>query len=141
MHKQNGWEKILNDHILENLNKPQQWGEMDCCLFACNWIKKCSGIDPMKKFRGKYKTKTGAYKQIKKFGNDLEETSTHIANDLGLESKAIFMAKRGDVALVPGGDGPALGIVDLSGTRIVVHGEKGISFVYLKDAIRIWGIG
>ena len=71
MQRCDGWESLLNDHIEKHLNLPQKWGEIDCCLFPCNWILLACGVDPAKDFRGKYKTKLGADRAIKSFAGDL----------------------------------------------------------------------
>lgn len=139
--RKEGWEKVLAGHIEESLRKPQAWGTVDCCLFACDWILKATGVDPAAEFRGKYDTQAGAYRLMKKYANGLYGTAEKIFTELEMPETIPTLARRGDIALVPGNGGPALGIVDTSGMRIAVHGKDGLAFVPVNQSIKVWRVG
>tara|TARA_Y100000114_G_C11664168_1_gene280521 strand:+ start:93 stop:485 length:393 start_codon:yes stop_codon:yes gene_type:complete len=87
--------------ILANeLNKPRKfvWGIEDCCLFSANIIKSITNIDIAKKYRGKYKTKIGAFRLIKRFGyKNLIECVDDEIQKHGFQRIHINMAQKGDV--------------------------------------------
>ena len=141
MTRKEGWETILNEHIEAHLKKPQKWGTSDCFLFACNWIHAVTGVDPAKEYRPQYKTKTGAYRLIKSFKGGLQKEAERLFAGLGMSEIIKTMARRGDVALVPGNNDRAFGIVDLSGLRVAVQGKNGLDFVPVNSIIKSWRVG
>jgi len=44
----------LADYLKGASGRPFVWGECDCCLFAADWIKARTGIDPAAALRGAY---------------------------------------------------------------------------------------
>ena len=141
MQRCDGWESLLNAHIEKHLNLPQIWGEIDCCLFPCDWILLACGVDPAKDFRGKYKTKTGANKAIKEFAGDLMGLAEKITKDLGMEETPILKARRGDIAIVPGNGADAMGIIDMTGRQVAVQGKLGLGFIVIEKSIKAWRVG
>lgn len=139
--RKDGWESLLNDHIESHLSKPQKWGEADCFLFACDWMRTATGVDPAKGYRPRYKTKTGAHRLIKSFEGGLIKEAERLFSSLEMEETIKTMARRGDIALVPGNGSPAFGVVDLSGMRVAVQGKEGLEFVPIKDSIKTWRVG
>lgn len=136
-----GWEGMLNAHIEKHLTLPQEWGKYDCCLFTCDWILACTGVDPAKDFRGTYKTKVGAYRAIKAFAGDLQGVAERIFAELNMDPVAPLMGRRGDVVMVKGNGGNALGIIDMSGRAVAVQGKDGLEFVPAVHALKAWRVG
>lgn len=42
----------LGDYLKAQMAQPWAWGSADCTTFAGDWVKACTGIDPMAKWRG-----------------------------------------------------------------------------------------
>ena len=61
------WPERLAEAIEAANERPFSWGRHDCCLFACDAVMAMTGVDPAKPFRGKYKTKRGAFGVLKRF--------------------------------------------------------------------------
>ena len=94
------WTTRLNDVIKAAQERPFSWGEFDCCLFAADCTAAICGVDPAENYRGKYKTETGAKRQLKKQHGSLEAAwDTHFAR------VPLTFIQRGDVVLydAPGG--------------------------------------
>lgn len=141
MVRKEGWESLLNTHIENHLNRAQKWGQVDCFMFACSWVNIATGIDPAKEYHTRYKTKTGAYRLIKSFEGGLLSEAEKLFSGLGMVEVIPTMARRGDIALVPGNKDDAFGIVDLSGLRVAVQGKNGLDFAPLQTAIKTWRVG
>jgi len=136
------WQKKLGEVIRAAAGKPFEWGNHDCALFACNAVLAMTGEDPAKSFRGKYKTKRGAYGALKRFaGGGLKETFRKLAKQFGfIELDNAAFAKRGDVVLIGTPDGDALAVVDLTGRHCLVVSEKGLITKPLSLATIAWTI-
>jgi uncharacterized protein DUF6950 len=139
--RKEGWEGLLALHVEVHARKPQKWGELDCSLFACDWVLSATGEDPAREFRGKYETMPGAYRLVKDYAGGLQGTAEKISFRMGMEETTWQFARRGDIGLVPGNGSPALGVVDTSGKNFAVHGKDGLDFIPLKNAIKIWRVG
>ena len=142
MQRVEGWEKKLNARIENHLVLKQVWGEVDCCMFPCDWIIEATGsADPAKDFRGRYKTKIGANRAIKEFAGDLMGVAERITLELAMEEIMPLKARRGDLAIVPGNGGDALGVVDMTGRMVAVQGKDGLKFVQINNALKTWRVG
>lgn len=56
----------LSTWLIENRDRSFKWGEWDCVLFVCEWLKISTGKDHGKRFFKKYSTAAGAYKCLRK---------------------------------------------------------------------------
>lgn len=100
------WQSDLMAFVESRESEPFVWGKQDCALFAADAVQVMTGIDFAAEFRGKYKTETGARKQLAKLaGGGLEQ-----ALDAKLERVENAFVQRGDVVLFDGDLGPTLGI-------------------------------
>jgi hypothetical protein len=137
--------KELDTYLAEAMNKPFAWGKNDCCTFACDFILIIKGVDPMKKFRGKYKTKLGAYKKLKElFGGGLAEASYAISKEMKLETVTKNYIQRGDVALcqsetVIGGVREILGIVSADG-KVWIPGKEKLERIDPDKILMAWRV-
>jgi hypothetical protein len=94
------WPERLNALIALRCSRPFAWGEHDCALFACDAVLAMTGADPAAWFRGRYRTRRGAYRLLKTFGGaGLAATWEKIAAQRGLPEIAPAFARRGDVLL------------------------------------------
>lgn len=57
----------LDGYLSDAARDGFEWGRMDCCTFAFNWVRARTGYDPMERYRGRYGSALGA----KRFARDL----------------------------------------------------------------------
>nr|WP_313011596.1 hypothetical protein [Brucella intermedia] len=78
-----------------HLNSPLVWGQSDCILTAADAVEAVLGDDPAKDIRGKYKSKTGAYRLIRQRG------FKSVADALSslFEEIPVALAQRGDLGV------------------------------------------
>jgi len=89
------WEKRLVATTEAHLNTPLVWGQSDCILTAADAVEAVLGDDPAKDIRGKYKTKTGAYRLIKHRGfNSVPEAVSSLFEEI-----PVALAQRGDLGV------------------------------------------
>ena len=90
--------------------KDMAYGDDDCSLWPCDIILADCNIDLAKPLRGKYKTKLGAYRALKKFaGGGLVEAAIKLAMINAL--KRVEFPWTGDlVGIVAGDQGPTLAL-------------------------------
>lgn len=101
--------------------EPFKWGKNDCCLFVADWVLFATGHDAAADFRGKYRTESGAFKQLFKRGlNDVESVFKDRLNP----AIALSYARRGDIALVDFKGDFVGGIVTVNAVLCV--GENGL---------------
>lgn len=101
--------------------EPFKWGKNDCCLLVADWVLFATGNDVADDFRGKYRTKSGAFKQLFKRGlNDVESVFKDRLNP----AIPINYARRGDLALVEFKGEFVGGIVTVN--AVVCVGENGL---------------
>lgn len=61
--------QILSEFLEREAARPSPfWGERDCLMFICNWIKLARGIDPAAPYRGHYRTELGCLRILKRDG-------------------------------------------------------------------------
>ncbi|WP_188825110.1 DUF6950 family protein [Brucella endophytica] len=89
------WEKRLVVVTERHLRTPCVWGESDCLLTVADAIEAMTGTDYAADIRGKYKSKTGAYRLIKKLGH--ADLASVLAGHFEEIPQAIAM--RGDVGI------------------------------------------
>jgi hypothetical protein len=125
---------LLEQFIQQYRNKPFSWGQLDCCLFAANWIAMNSDDDMAASFRGRYKTALGAKRLLAK--NGFKNVNAVAQAYLG-ESIAPLLLLRGDIALVsPPRSEPALGIVAGHGVWVMTY--EGVMLVPMRLVTNGW---
>lgn len=131
------WPEAFASALEHVQNKPFVWGENDCCLFACNCVLAITGTDLARTFRG-YKNRNEAVVLIAGYGG-LYKLAATIGEEHGIPEVPTLQARRGDVVLFEGGEGPALGIC--IGDKIVAPGDNGLVGYPLLKALHAWRIG
>lgn len=127
------WRVALTDYIVATAAAPFEPGKVDCGLWAAGAVKAMTGTDLARGLRG-YRTIKGGLKKLKAGGHD-----DHVALAAArLEEIPPAMAQVGDVAVVDGDDGPALGIVQ--GEMIYVAAPQGRALVPLTSARRAFRV-
>ena len=134
IHKVDDWRSRLRKYLEDNTNTPFRLGLYDCGSFAGGAIEAMTGENPHAKVAGKYKTMAGALRVLKRLGHE-----DHIAYAASvLDEIDPLYAQFGDIAVVQGDDGPALGVV--VGAHIEVRTPAGRGVVPLTDAVRAFRV-
>lgn len=107
---------------------PFGYGRMDCTLFVAGAVAAMTGVGPAVPHRGRYRSLQGGLKRLRRQG-----FPDHVAFVAArLRAIPVARATAGDLAVLPGPQGPALGLV--RGTHIYVMAEAGLALVPLLDA-------
>lgn len=118
-------------HVEDNREQVFTWGENDCVLWVCDYLKKIHGFDYAEEFRGKYRCELGARKLCRELGYDnLEDAISSV-----LSEKSIRFAARGDVIMTYSG---AVGIC--LGYYSYFLGITGIMSIKTKDCKLCWSV-
>lgn len=123
-----GWEALLASHFNA---RPFEWGRNDCALFAADWVRKCTGTDHAKGWRGKYSTEKGAKIKLTRAGF----ASVEAIADSCLASRPLGFASRGDVVLHPQG---ALGVCN--GLKSHFLTAEGMTTFDTLACTKAWGV-
>ena len=149
IHRKPDWVPRLQKAVLQRASRKFKYGGFDCSLAGCDLVKAQTGTDPGKRLRG-YKTFEGAMKALAraapkgtKVKDRLGAVAAILAAECGMVEVPVLRAGRGCVVLVeaptPLGPMDALGVVDLSGTMILIPAEKGWGRLPLSHGQRAWG--
>ncbi len=115
--------------------KPFVPGQHDCAIFASGWVEAMTGTDVAKDWRGKYKTIAGGYRLIRESG--YADHVDFVCKNF--QEVPPSFAQVGDMAVVSGDDGLALGGVQ--GEIVFVLHPSGSGFVPLTSAMRAFAVG
>lgn len=127
------WRTRLTAYVVDTAHDPFVPGKTDCALWAAGAVEAMTGEDLARGFRG-YRTIAGGWKKLKAKG-----FVDHVALLASvLEEIPPAFAQVGDVAVVAGEDGPALGIVQ--GELIYVSAPAGRSLLPLSHARRAFRV-
>jgi hypothetical protein len=109
----------LTGVIEARVRTPFAWDDtgIDCVRFADEAVAAQTGSSPLATLAVGWKSKIGAHRWLKRLGG-LEAVVDRV-----LAPSPCALARRGDVALVAGPEGPALMIVE--GDSLVGPGERG----------------
>lgn len=134
MQKLPDWEPRLRDYLASSATTPFEWGVTDCASFTGGAVEAMTGVNPHARFAGKYKTAKGAARALKRL--EFEDHIAYAASVLAEIDPAY--AAFGDIAVVPGDGGMALGVV--IGTHIEVRAPGGRAVLPLTDAMRAFRV-
>jgi hypothetical protein len=128
------WRQHLVAYLADAARRPFAQGTHDCALFLAGGVLAMTGQDYAARYRGRYTTTRGGLRILRKDGFE-----THVALAAHyLPDLPVALAREGDAAVVPTGDGPALGIVQ--GEGIYVLGPGGMGVVPLTTAFRAFEV-
>lgn len=129
------WRTRLTLYLAERARQPFAPGSHDCALFAAGAVEAITGTDPAAPYRGRYTTERGGLRVLRRDGY-----ADHVALAAAtLPERVTGRAAPGDLAVVDGPAGPALGVVQ--GAAIYVLSPRGLSLVPLAAANRIFEVG
>jgi hypothetical protein len=119
------WPNLLTQFIEERRSVPFVWGQNDCCLFAADWVERCTGFDPAAELRGKYSSALSAARILEKHGGVRGIIRT-FGEPVGLQRIDGKFDQRGDLVVADTGNGESIGIS--IGTHAAFVGARGILF-------------
>jgi hypothetical protein len=136
------WPKRLYEYLDSVKTEPFDWGNFDCALFVCNCIQSMTGVDPADLFRGRYRTKRGAYRALKRFANGgLKETIVkQLEDNYQCERILPAMAGRGDAVLFAMNGEDIFGVIGLDGRPVFV-GADGLIIDPPCVKLHAWRVG
>lgn len=129
------WRSRLSACVEGALHRPFEWGRQDCALFAADVVQAMTGVDPAREWRGRYSTRIGAARILRKIIGANGET--------GLAGKyfpeiAPVLAADGDVAVVDQDGRRVLGVI--LGPMFGSPGPDGLAFVPSDEVIRAFHV-
>jgi hypothetical protein len=128
--RKDGWETAFFAEIEAAQNRALGWGEFDCVTWAGNMTLALTGFDPIAEFRGRYRSKAGAYRLIRETAGTLAECV-----DRKLQRISVSRAGRGDVVLIDNALGVCAGVQSLFVTEN--HGLQGLPTLNCEAAWRV----
>lgn len=129
------WRSRLHVTIAGVETQPFEYGKNDCALFGASIVFALTGTDPAEAFRGRYKTKLGGVRAIRKAGfkdqlDFLEKTFAEIHP---------AFAQVGDLGLVDTADGPA--VVAILGPLAAGVGPEGLTRFEVSKITKAFRVG
>jgi hypothetical protein len=122
------WRPRLADYIAATRRRPFKYGEQDCAMFAAGAVRAMTGHDPLGDLSLDYSTYPGGIRVLRRQGH-----ADHIALARALLPEIpVAEARMGDLAVLPGHGGEALGLV--GGATVLAPGEDGLRVAPLTDA-------
>jgi len=129
----NNWPERLSQFLIENKDRPFQWGDFDCSQFAIHAEIAITGDSRFWDYFGGYDTKAKAFVKLRRggFANVWQLVDSRLVN---LDN--VKLAKRGDVIGHLTNDGESLGIC--VGDKYAASGSNGIVYASLDEAVCAW---
>ena len=128
------WKSRLVDYLAWSVGQKFVYGQFDCALFTFEAVKVMTGFDPGGPFRGQYENLYDGIALLREAGfRDHVDICARYFNEI-----PPFFAQAGDIAVVPGEDGPALGLVQ--GSFIYALLPTGMALVPLLSALRAFRV-
>jgi hypothetical protein len=138
MNKLENWTVEFSEFIQENKNREFKRSMFDCTIFVGLAIEVITGVNLVEDYLGQYKTKKEGFELLKSQGiNDLCDLVTE---HLDQPYSGVGFAQRGDVVLIEYHGETALGVVDLTGRRVVTTGKEGLVFLKMEHWLKAWKV-
>lgn len=103
------WEERLSAFIADNMDRPFQFGQWDCALFATACAAAITGEDRAAEYRGTYSDRAGSARALRQLGKG---TLLRTLSDL-YPPKPVAKAMRGDIVWFAGSAGVSCGAFGL----------------------------
>lgn len=143
MKRREDWKARLIAYLAASHSTPFQEGIHDCALFAAGAVEAMTGVDYAAPYRGRYKTTRGGYRILRKDGY-----ADHVAlcaaclpeirDATGAPQPS--MAQAGDITVLEGTDGLALGVVQGEWIYVLDAGRAHIGVRPFRDALRAFHV-
>lgn len=131
------WPERLHLFFAEKGPQPFDWRMNNCCFFACDWLAILTGDDPAAPYRARVCDALSAARAFSAEGG-VEAIAERICAERGWPECPVALARRGDVVLVEGDGGAALGVC--AGELSAFAGPKGITWCATLSCRRAWRI-
>jgi hypothetical protein len=128
--KRNDWSSRLFGVIEDHRRRQFAWGTADCGLFAARCYDAMTGSEFEQQLLTEY-AEEGPQRLL------LQNGMVELVNQY-LGPSQDGRAVRGDVVLVDGGDGQALGIC--MGSKVVALGANGLHYLSRDDITAVWHV-
>ena len=140
-----GWDTdLLTKFVARRMKAPYVWGANDCALFAADGLQAQTGEDVATDFRGKYTDEAGAYAAVKSItgGATIADAAAWCASKAGMTEREhpLLRLSRGDLVIVKLLDKEMAGLVSLSGSGVMVPGDKGLMSLPIANVTRSWSL-
>ena len=128
------WKPRLVDYLSRSASTPFAYGQFDCFLFTLGAVAVMTDIDLTLDYRGRYSTLRQGIALARKRGlrDHIDLVARHFDNI------PPSFARAGDIAVVAGADGPALGLVQ--GEHIFALVPSGMAVVPLTSALHAFRV-
>ncbi|WP_308908974.1 DUF6950 family protein [Pseudokordiimonas caeni] len=135
------WPVRLRAAIKAADGRPFHYGRHDCCTAAAGVVHAITGTDPLKGWRGRYRSAAGAARAMG--GHSLLETASAVLEAMGATAISPAMATAGDLVLTDRAQhdacrGQALGVC--TGMGALFPGEAGWVALPLGTCIAAWKV-
>jgi hypothetical protein len=127
---------MLREFLLASYGLPFVWGERDCALWACDWIKQSRSVDPGAPYRGSYSTQSGCARLLVEHGGLLNLAT------IAFRASGLLVTGQdapGDVGCIQTPVGPALAIL-VGDARWAWFREQGPNVVGGMTVLRVWKV-
>jgi len=118
----------LTTFLDETKSAPFVWGKCDCALWAADFVKICTGIDPAHKLRGTYSS-AFACERLLKWRGGLEAVSSDLMQGYEPGSDVVLVEHEGRLAL---------GLK--SGSGVAIKDQVGWSVLVDPQVIKGWRV-
>jgi hypothetical protein len=99
MHRLPDWDARLAAYLEPlRLSPFGPYGRYDCCIFAAGGVIAMTGVDPMPEFRGRYSTRIGYLRALKRYGAGTLPATL----DTKFDRIPASLAQRGDLIMTGG---------------------------------------
>lgn len=125
------WSSRLFDVIEAHRTRAFEWGKNDCCLFVARCIDAMTDSQLESSLASRYSDEVSALQFIRDSGGLQSAVSSYLGEP------AQGRATRGDVVLIDGGQGDAVGVS--LGSKTIAMGPTGL--MVLRTAVKaVWRV-
>ncbi len=130
------WRPRLRRYLKTCVGKPLVAGQHDCCLFGAGAIEAQTGVDLAADWRGRYTTFAAGYRILRKAGyaDHIALIAAHLPEIQPLAARA------GDIAIVPGEDGDAVGVIQGEAVYVLAPNSQ-LALVPMAPVLRLFRVG
>ena len=125
----------LGGFLAEAEGKRFQDGTWDCALMVAAWVERVQGIDGASPWRGRYATRIGWLRILKREGG-IEAVIARGAALVGL--KETTEPKRGDIGVARLPSGELMAVICI-GERWASAGARGLA-AFVAEPVRVWRV-
>lgn len=134
------WPERLTRFLAGCQSRQFAYGSFDCCLFVADAVLAMTGADIAAEFRGRYRSRREAFTLAENYAGKRSIRALIEKALAQLPEVPVLCAQRGDPMLIRRGSDYSLGLIDLSGQRIVKPAASGFVTFPLTHAVCAWRV-